>query len=177
MPEAAQGNYDSFYYTNIVPQHEAFNQSEDFSVDWRGGAWGRLENTIFDSRQPHDLHVSLFGGPVFGSNDPTFEQGGESCRLPRNFWKVACFVDDADGKEKVFGFLLSQAKAIKGLIPEGIDLSEWVWARITLSDLEKKTGVRFPAEMHSREVAFAGAQALADGIGLKPVLSPSEYFA
>ena len=102
--EAELANYDSFYFSNITPQHEAFNQSENYDYDPKGGKWGRLENAVFDSERPHDLRVSLLGGPVFGSQDPTFEQGDEKCRIPKQFWKVVAYVDDQDNKEKVFGF-------------------------------------------------------------------------
>lgn len=47
--ESHQANYESFYYTNIAPQHEAFNQSDNTDDDPEGGAWGRLENTVLDS--------------------------------------------------------------------------------------------------------------------------------
>jgi endonuclease G len=86
---AKQGNYDSFFYTNIAPQHAAFNQSDDTSSDPEGGVWGRLENTIFDSEDPHDLRVSLMGGPVFSRRDRKFIQNDEEGYLPREYWKVA----------------------------------------------------------------------------------------
>ena len=55
------------------------------------------------------------------------------------------YVDGDDGKEKVFGFLLTQANLIEGLtVPQGLDFDEWLWARITLQDLQEKTGVIFP---------------------------------
>jgi endonuclease G len=174
--EAELGNFDSFFFSNIAPQHQSFNQSGNTDIDPEGGVWGRLENTIFDSEAPHDLKVSLMGGPVFCRTDPVFEQNGETCRIPKAFWKVVAFTDDADGQEKVFGFYLTQAEAIEGLVPEGIDLSEWVWARITLADLEEKTGVRFETAMFEREVPFVAPQGLSDGVRLKPLLSRAEYF-
>lgn len=176
--EAEQGNYDSFYFTNIAPQHEAFNQSGNRDYDDLGGKWGRLENTVFDSENPHDLKVSLVGGPVFGARDATFEQDGERCKIPKQFWKVVSFVDDEDnGRHKVYGFVLSQAGMIRDLLgPEGLDFGEWVWARISLSDLEGKTGVRFVAEMHANEVPIVGAQSLSDGSQIRPILVESSYF-
>ena len=98
--EAELGNYDSFYFSNIAPQHESFNQSDNTDFDDEGGVWGRLENTIFDSEAPHDFKVSLVGGPVFGSKDPLFTQNNQSCLIPKAFWKVVAFTDDKDGKEK-----------------------------------------------------------------------------
>jgi endonuclease G, mitochondrial len=41
LSEARQANIDSFFFTNITPQHEAFNQSS------ASGIWGVLEDAIF----------------------------------------------------------------------------------------------------------------------------------
>jgi endonuclease G, mitochondrial len=177
--EAKQGNYDSCYYSNIAPQHKAFNQSDDTSGDPDGGLWGRLENTIFDSEDPHDFRVSVMAGPVIGSGDRRFSQGNSVCFLPKEYWKVVAYVDDEDNKEKVFGFLLTQASLIDGLArPEGLDFDAWLWARITLRDLQDKTGVIFPQELLQREVGFVAPQAL-DGraLSLKPLYTREEYFA
>ncbi|MBR1034180.1 DNA/RNA non-specific endonuclease [Bradyrhizobium liaoningense] len=179
LEEAKQGNYDSFFYTNITPQHKAFNQSDDTSGDPDGGLWGRLENTVFDSEAPHKLRVSVMGGPVFSNKDKKFVQLGEDCYLPREFWKVVAYVDDEDGKEKVFAFILTQAKLIEGLVrPEALGFDEWLWARITLRDLQEKTGVVFARALKDREVAFVRAQGVGDVVmSVKPLFSKEEYFA
>jgi len=174
--EAELGNYDSFYFSNIAPQHQSFNQSDDREYDKKGGKWGRLENAVFDSEHPHELRVSLLGGPVFGENDPTFQQNKERCRIPKQFWKVVAYVDDEDGKQKVFGFILSQAEMIKDILPQGLDFSDWVWARIGLADLEQKTGVLFNTELHSREAPIVGAQSISDGVLIKPIFAADLYF-
>lgn len=178
LAEARQGNYDSFYYSNIAPQHEAFNQSNNVSFDPEGGVWGRLENTIFDSEAPHDLRVSVLGGPVFSSKDRKFVQNGEECFLPREYWKVVAYVDDDDNKEKVFGFLLTQASLVDGLfVPEGLDFDQWLWARITLQDLQEKSRVVFPKSLKDREVPFVAPQALGAAMSVKPLFSSADYFA
>jgi len=178
MAEARQGNYDSFFYTNIAPQHAAFNQSDDRSADPEGGIWGRLENTVFDAEQPHDLRVSLLGGPVISSEDRKFVQNGEETHLPREYWKVVAYVDDEDGREKVFAFLLTQASLIEGFVaPQGLNFDDWLWARITLDDLEQKTGVKFPKALHDREVPFVAPQGVGVQIGVLPLLSAADYFA
>ena len=72
--------------------------------------------------------------------------GGESggINAPREYWKVVAYVDDRDNKERVFGFLITQASLIGGLVvPEGIDFDAWLWARITLQDLREKTASPF----------------------------------
>lgn len=176
--EAQQGNYDSFFYTNISPQHAAFNQSENTDGEPDGGLWGRLENTVFDSENPHGLRVSLFGGPIIGKKDIRFEQNNEACYLPREFWKVVCYRDTDDNKDKVFAFILSQAKLLVGLAaPEGLNFDEWLWARITLKELQDRTGIEFAKSVHDREVAFTVPQALGKTISVKPLYSKEEYYA
>lgn len=178
LDEARQANYDSFYYTNIVPQHEAFNQHDNRQDDREGGVWGRLENTVLDSEAPHQLRISVMAGPVFGPRDRKFEQNGVACRVPNEFWKVIAFRDDDDGKDKVFGFLLTQKHLVEPLtVPEGLQLEPWLWARVTLRDLEARTGVRFDAAVRRREMPFVVAESLGDAPAIRLLASPSDYFA
>lgn len=178
IDEARQGNYDSFYYTNIVPQHEAFNQSGNTDDDAQGGVWGRLENTVFDAEAPHQLRISVIAGPVFGARDRSFEQNGVACRVPDEFWKVIAFRDDGDGREKVFGFLLTQRHLVEPLtVPEGLQLEPWLWARITLRDLQSRTGVRFDAALRRREMPFVLPEALGDAPPIKLLAAAADYFA
>lgn len=177
IEEAREANRDSFFHTNIAPQHEAFNQSGNVDDDPEGGVWGRLENTILDSEHPHELKVSLMAGPVFGKKDRAFAQGGEVCLLPDEFWKVVIYKDDEDGSERVYGFLLTQRHLLpESIAPEGLDFESWLWARATLKSLQDKTGVRFPAAMRAREVKFIVPQAL-DAPGIKVMRGPKDYFA
>jgi DNA/RNA endonuclease G (NUC1) len=118
------------------------------------------------------------GGPVISKKDRKFVQNDEECFLPREFWKVVAYVDDRDNKEKVFAFLLTQANLIEGLTrPEGLEFDEWLWARITLQDLQEKTGIIFPKGMKEREVPFVRPQALGAAMSVKPLFSVEEYFA
>ena len=94
--DAEKANKDSFFFTNITPQMDDFNQGQ------RGGLWGRLEDAVFEDTDVEDLKVSLFGGPVFRDDDRNFM----NVKLPREFWKVIMFVED--GKLKAKGFLLAQ---------------------------------------------------------------------
>jgi len=138
----------------------------------------RLENTILDSENPHKLRISLMGGPVFGPKDRKFVQNDEETMLPDEYWKVIAFRDDTDNQEKVFAFLLTQKHLVEALAAaEGLDLEPWLWARITLQDLQAKTGIRFDAALRQREVPFVAPQVAGDGPSLKIVTRPDEYFA
>ncbi len=177
VEEARQGDADSFHFTNIVPQHAAFNQSGDRSDDPEGGVWGRLENTVFDTEQPHRLRVSLLGGPVFGRDDRSYTSGGEACLLPDEFWKLVAYRDARDRRDKVFGFLLTQRHLVAPLaVPEGLDFEPWLWARIALRDLEARIGFKLPKALHTREQSFAAPRAARGVAAIRILASPDEYF-
>ncbi len=53
IAEAQQANADSFYYTNIAPQHQAYNQSS------RQGLWGELEDHVFAQAGIAKLRLSV----------------------------------------------------------------------------------------------------------------------
>jgi len=90
--EAEQGNGDSFYFTNITPQLDTFNQST------KQGLWGELENAIFEDVDVDDLRVSVFGGPIFGDNDLPYRK----VLIPRSFWKLIAYAEAGELKAKAF---------------------------------------------------------------------------
>lgn len=90
--EAGQANADSFFFTNITPRVDDFNQSGQH------GLWGELENAIFDDVDVDDLRVSVFGGPTFKDTDFPFQ----NVLVPRSFWKVIAYVEGGTLKAKAF---------------------------------------------------------------------------
>ena len=94
--EAKKANKDSFFFTNIAPQMDDFNQSQ------RNGLWGRLEDAVFEETDVENLKVSVFGGPVFREDDREFRE----VKIPREFWKIILFVEGQKLKAKAF--LLTQ---------------------------------------------------------------------
>lgn len=52
LAEAKKANRDSFFYTNITPQMDDFNQSS------KGGIWGRLEDAVFEDTEVEELKIS-----------------------------------------------------------------------------------------------------------------------
>lgn len=127
VAEAKKANVDSFFFTNITPQMDEFNQSG------MGGVWGRLEDAVFADVNVEDLKVSVFGGPVFRDDDRVFRQ----IRIPREFWKAIAFVEA--GKLKCKGFLLTQN--LNAL--ETLDLDAFKVFEVGLGEIEQRTGVRF----------------------------------
>ncbi|GAA3502809.1 hypothetical protein GCM10019016_099180 [Streptomyces prasinosporus] len=132
LPEARKANTDSFFYTNITPQMDDFNQSS------KNGLWGQLEDAVFADTEVDDLKVSVFGGPVFRDDDRTFR----GVRIPREFWKVIVFTEQ--GRLKTKGFLLTQS--LDQL--EALELDEFRVFQVTLGELENRTRLSFPAVLH-----------------------------
>lgn len=143
MQEAAQANLDSFYYTNISPQMDDFNQSA------KNGLWGRLENAVFDDVDVDELRVSVLGGPVFRADDRMYR----GTALPREYWKVVVFLEA--GVLKSRAFLLSQELDQLRALP---DLDEFRVYQIALPDLEQRTQLHFDQLLHDADLPSTATQ-------------------
>lgn len=134
--EAKKANTDSFFFTNITPQMDDFNQSS------KSGIWGRLEDAVFSEADVQDLRVSVFGGPVFHEDD-------RRVQIPREFWKLLLFVEG--GKLKAKAFLLTQN--LNAL--EALELDQFKVFQVSVSEIEDRCGITF-----SNEIRTAGAKRL-----------------
>ncbi|WP_306371286.1 DNA/RNA non-specific endonuclease [Nocardiopsis sp. CC223A] len=137
--EAAQANTDSFFYTNITPQADDFNQSG------RGGLWGRLEDAVFADAEVDGLRVSVFGGPVLGEDDRVYR----GVRIPREYWKVIAHTEH--GRLKVAAFVLTQN--LDRL--EVLELDEFRVHQVTLGEVEERCHLLFPAALRAAETPVA----------------------
>lgn len=133
--EAKQANLDSFYFTNIAPQHEAFNQSG------RQGLWGQLEDAIREYVIIKDLRMSVMAGPIFKNNDPRYR----NIQVPRDFWKVIAFHDESDDAFKVAAYILTQQELVSAT------LDSFSVYQVTLSHLTAETGLGFEKLMQYEE--------------------------
>ena len=124
LTEAKRANKDSFYFTNICPQMDKFNQGN------KGGIWGKLEDAVFDEVEVENLRVSLFGGPVFHEDDQSYRNS----KLPREFWKIIMYVESHVLKAK--GFLLTQN--LDEL--EALDLDDFKVFQVSLTEIETRCG-------------------------------------
>jgi len=132
LSEAKKANKDSFFYTNMTPQHEGFNQSG------AGGIWGRLEDAIFEEVDVLDFKVTVMGGPVFHADDRLYR----NCKIPRDFWKVIYFRDSAGTPVKSHAYLLTQEDLLNHI--EALDLDEFKVFEIPISQVENLTGLTLP---------------------------------
>lgn len=126
--EARKANTDSFFFPNIAPQMENYNQSG------KSGVWGQLEDAVFSEVDVQDLRVSVFGGPVFEESDPSYR----GFQIPRSFYKVLAFVEG--GKLKAKAFLLTQN--LDRL--ERLDLDQFRVYQVSLEEIEQRCQFTFP---------------------------------
>lgn len=127
--EANQGNIDSFYFTNITPQLNTFNQST------KHGLWGELENAIFEDVDVDDLHVSVFGGPIFKDNDFPYRK----VLVPRSFWKLIAYAENDNLRAKAF--VLTQDDLEASL--ESLGLEPFKLYQVSVAHLTTATGLTF----------------------------------
>ncbi|MET7718412.1 DNA/RNA non-specific endonuclease [Streptomyces sp. NPDC005407] len=143
--EAKKANRDSFFYTNITPQIEDFNQST------KGGLWGQLEDALFTEAEVDDLKVSVFAGPVFQDDDRIYRE----VQIPREYWKVLAFSEQGQLKSKAF--LLTQNLTQI----EALELDEFRVFQVALSEVENRGRFRFPAALRKTDTLTV-PEALAD---------------
>ncbi|WP_181312385.1 DNA/RNA non-specific endonuclease [Nocardioides campestrisoli] len=130
LPEALQANSDSFFFPNIIPQLQNFNQSG------RGGPWGLLENAVLAQEGLEERRLTLFAGPVLAATDPPYRG---IVQLPREHWKTVVY--RIDGQLRFKCFVLSQ----------DLDevsrtyLDEFDTYLVSLDFLEERTGLTFPS--------------------------------
>ncbi len=123
--EAEQANIDSFFFTNITPQLDDFNQSKQH------GLWGELENAIFDDVDVENLKASVLGGPIFKDTDFPYRM----VLVPRSFWKIIAYVEA--GALKAKAFVLTQDDLETKL--ESLGLEEWKLYQTPIHDLSQLT--------------------------------------
>ena len=126
--EAVQANADSFYFTNIAPQVDTFNQS------MRHGLWGLLENAVLAEVRLDDRRLSVYAGPVLRDDDPAYR----STQVPLEFSKVLAYA--MDGALRARSFLLTQSL---DHLETSSPLDAFRTYEVTLEELEARTGLVF----------------------------------
>jgi endonuclease G len=129
MEEAQKANVDSFFFTNITPQLDDFNQSKQH------GLWGELENAIYDDTDVEDLKISVFGGPIFKDTDFPYRD----VLVPRSFWKVIAYVEGGTLKAKAF--VLTQDDLEAKL--ESLGLEQFKLFQVAIRSLTEMTNLSY----------------------------------
>jgi endonuclease G len=132
---AERANHDSFYFTNITPQMDNFNQAR------RDGVWGQLEIALLEvvDRQ----RASVIGGPVLRDDDPPYR----GVQVPLEFWKLLAY--EIDGKPRVRIFLVTQ-KLQPGVLPDPLDAFEVF--TVTAAELSDRTQLSLSRPLLARVV-------------------------
>jgi endonuclease G len=80
--DARAADRDSFFWTNIVPQHENLHDT----------AWGDIEDFMLDVAIDADKRACVFQGPILTPDDPIRVNipGEDPIQIPAGFWKVFC---------------------------------------------------------------------------------------
>ncbi len=78
--DARVADRESFFWTNIAPQHERLHSS----------AWGKIENWMFEKTEDTARRACVFQGPVFTDVDPLYQNTPREVpiRIPAGYWKV-----------------------------------------------------------------------------------------
>lgn len=134
---AIAANKDSFHYTNSAPQHYLLNQSNEFT-----GAnldlWGDLENYITEQGNAQRTRLSVFNGPVFGTNDKPLKDA----LVPLAFFKIVIW-RDGNADPGAIGFVLDQADLVRDLAVEAINPGRFEIRQRRIADIEKSLDISF----------------------------------
>lgn len=141
LDEARAANSDSFFFTNITPQMDDFNQGG------LGGSWGLLEAAILSEEGLVPRRLTLFGGPVLAADDPPYR---DLVQVPREYWKVIAYRMEEELRFRCF-LLTQQIDPVRGAAPGYLDTFD-AYA-LSLTDLESRTGLSFPG-LHESMSAF-----------------------
>lgn len=120
---AVRADHDTYFWTNITPQHKAFNQSK------LKGVWGELENSVMRQATATQTRFSVFNGPIFGKND----RSHRGVKIPAGFWKLVAFA--IDGKLHALAFRMGQEELLVDIPLERILPEEFGVFQIPISEL------------------------------------------
>jgi endonuclease G, mitochondrial len=132
LAEAVASVADTFHYTNCVPQHRLFNQSE---LTWQG-----LEDYLLSVVADRRLRADVYTGPVFAADDPLYR----GVRLPRSFWKVVA-AGTEESKLHATAYLLAQEDLVEhfeGVVEEP-PFGAYRTYQTSVRDIEASTGLDF----------------------------------
>lgn len=147
MAAAVKANDDTFHFTNCSPQHARFNQNNE--------TWQGIENFLLAQATGQRRRLNVFTGPVMTDLDPLYR----GVRLPKQFWKIAVYANDAE-ELVVTAYVLGQDELLDGLerfIPETY--------QVALEEVIGLTGLDF-SPLLPKQVTMPG------GAGMRPGALP-----
>ncbi len=133
--EAQFGEDDSFIYPNAVPQMPQLNQK----------TWLSLENYVLENARTEGFKVSVFTGPVFRADDPSYS----NVQVPIDFWKVVAAIDADTKGLLISAYMLSQ----EGSMPlESFRFGPFKTYQVPLSRVEELADLKFSKAVRDADV-------------------------
>ena len=164
-PDAAAATNDTFVYTNAALQHSDLNQK----------TWLDVENNILFGAVAKKEKKTVFTGPIFSDDDPSFNNRGmmkRATKIPQAFWKVEVWNEPSKGLQAE-AFVISQEDLI-GKPPSKVPYEHMTPAvmqtyRVSMDKLEELTHIDFGDIPDGADRTASDAQAIIDaGIDLNP---------
>jgi endonuclease G, mitochondrial len=106
LAESKLGAEDTFHYTNAAPQVQTYNDID----------WGNLEDYLLDKAQTTEKLLTVFTGPIFREDDPSYGKGrtGGPWKIPLSFWKIAV-LQKTPTKIAAAAFIVGQTQYVQAL--------------------------------------------------------------
>jgi endonuclease G len=145
--EAFQAEHESFFYSNIAPQHGGLHDNP----------WGAIEDFMLELADENNLRACVFTGPVFTAEDPEIENmpGELPIRIPAGFWKIMAI--QAAEELQAAGFLVWQ-RDFDGSVPLAFDP---ILEQVRITTIEYLTGLSFGQLREADPLRF-GEESAAD---------------
>ena len=135
-------NLETFFGTNMTPQHNDLNASD----------WALLEGKVRDWAKKSDTLYVVTGCSVAGSDKYVLDADGKKVTVPVGYYKALLRL--SGGKYSAAAFWFDNAGSKKGSIQKSMSMS--------VDDLEKKVGVDFFVNLDAGTQKSVEAQNPAD---------------
>jgi endonuclease G len=147
--EAAEADSESFFWTNIVPQHTRLHHT----------AWGHIEDWMFEVTDGQDREACVFTGPVLTPDDPerVNKPGERPVRIPAGFWKI--FAIKNHDTLRAAAFLVWQ-RDFDRADPVAFDP---ILEQVRITTIEYLTGLSFDSLRNADPLRFGTAMQMMDG--------------
>ncbi|MDX2187137.1 MAG: DNA/RNA non-specific endonuclease [Opitutaceae bacterium] len=146
--DAVRSALDTFHYTNIAPQHDAFNRKNihqgDDLTDLELSLWGDLEKHILEKAVfQKEFAIQVISGPILDEGDPVLP-AFKDIPYPVRFWKVVAGVDEESKRLFAVAFLLDQSAVINQLgLAEAVPIAPFRKYQVEIAEIERLTGLKF----------------------------------
>lgn len=140
--EARQADSESYFWSNIAPQHEHLHDSP----------WGSIEDWMLERADVADQQACIFTGPIFTTRDEveTNLPGEIPFRVPAGFWKIMAI--KVGGNLRAAAFLVWQRDFDRVEPLEFDPITE----QVRITTIEYLTGLSFP-NLHDADPLRFGA--------------------